>query len=202
MTRGLPRGMATAMLMLLLATSTVDATPRVHDGARFSAAHEVAARRLAFRAAATYVYGLVVKVYVAGLYIEEGRRPAEALDDGVARRLEIEYLRAIDRDVLVRAAGAVLERNLTASEILELDARIARVNALYRDVRPGDRYALTYVPGEGTALSLNGETLGVVEGADFARAYFAIWLGPRPLSEDLRDRLLSGESVVEGQGPS
>jgi hypothetical protein len=37
---------------------------------------------------------------------------------------------------------------------------------------------------------LNGTPLGVVEGADFAAAYFAIWLGPKPISDSLKAQLL------------
>ena len=55
----------------------------------------------------------------------------------------------------------------------------------------GDRYALSYVPGQGTELTLNGRRLVLVEGADFARVYFAIWLGERPLDDGMRDRLLA-----------
>jgi len=40
-------------------------------------------------------------------------------------------------------------------------------------------------------LALNGEARGFVEGDDFAAALFAIWLGPKPLDEKLRRKLLS-----------
>jgi hypothetical protein len=46
------------------------------------------------------------------------------------------------------------------------------------------------VPGAGTELALNGNRLGVVEGADFAAAYFRIWLGDSPVDTRLRDQLL------------
>jgi hypothetical protein len=61
---------------------------------------------------------------------------------------------------------------------------------LYRDVKPGDRYALTYVPGVGTELALNGTRLGTVAGADFAAAVFAIWLGPKAIDDSLKTQLL------------
>jgi hypothetical protein len=41
------------------------------------------------------------------------------------------------------------------------------------------------------ANALNGITKGVIEGADFAAAYFAIWLGQKPLDRSLRDQLLN-----------
>jgi hypothetical protein len=57
-------------------------------------------------------------------------------------------------------------------------------------VKPGDRSALTYVPGHGTELSINGRSKGWVEGADFAAAYFQIWLGREPLSDSFKEQLL------------
>ncbi len=57
-------------------------------------------------------------------------------------------------------------------------------------MKPGDRYSLTYLPGEGTELAKNGVPLALVPGEDFARAYFGIWLGEDPLDRDLRDQLL------------
>jgi hypothetical protein len=49
---------------------------------------------------------------------------------------------------------------------------------------------LTYIPGKGTELTLNGKSKGTVEGADFAAALFSIWLGPKPISESLKKELL------------
>ena len=51
------------------------------------------------------------------------------------------------------------------------DRRIDRMNRHYRDIKPGDRYALTFIPGRGTELSLNGTALVTIEGDDFAAAY-------------------------------
>jgi hypothetical protein len=62
---------------------------------------------------------------------------------------------------------------------------------MYEDIEPGDRYALTYLPGVGTELARNGRRLGVIEGADFSSALFAIWLGERALDDSLRRQLLA-----------
>jgi hypothetical protein len=65
------------------------------------------------------------------------------------------------------------------------------MSALYEDVVAGDRYALTYRPDLGTELSKNGRHLRTIPGADFAAAYFGIWLGDAPLDDALRDQLLA-----------
>jgi hypothetical protein len=63
--------------------------------------------------------------------------------------------------------------------------------AVHSGGQPGDRYALTYLPGVGTELSLNGRPLGTIPGEDFAAALFSIWLGPHPLDDDLKRTLLA-----------
>jgi hypothetical protein len=77
-----------------------------------------------------------------------------------------------------------------APTLIRLRPRLDQLNALYRDVEPGDRYSLTYVPDWGTELALNGVPLGRIPGADLAAAVFAIWLGDQPMDEPLKRRLL------------
>jgi hypothetical protein len=49
-----------------------------------------------------------------------------------------------------------------------------------------------YVPGDGTSLLYNGKRLGMVPGAEFAAAFFAIWFGEKPLDPGLKRKLLGG----------
>lgn len=131
----------------------------------------------------------VVKVSVAGLYLAEGVSPDAALSD-VPKRLEIEYFHAISGRDFAKLTEKLLRDNLDATALRTLQPRIDRLNALYVDVKPGDRYALTYIPGRGTILALNGNDLGSIEGEDFGSAVFAMWLGRRPLSDSLKKELL------------
>jgi hypothetical protein len=139
--------------------------------------------------AAILRYLKFIKAYVAALYLSEGVKPGNVLSD-VPKRLEISYLVSIKGSDFGKGAEPVLERNLTPAEIGLLRSRIDRINAAYKDVKPGDRYALTYLPGRGTELALNGTSLTVIEGADFAAAYFGIWLGREPIDEKLKRDLL------------
>lgn len=132
-----------------------------------------------------------IKGYAAALYLGEGASPADVLGD-VPRRLELQYYLSIDGDDFARAALAILERSMPAEELEPLRGRIDAMAALFEDVSAGDRYALTYLPGRGTELALNGKPRGTIPGADFAAAYFGIWLGEDPIDAALRDRLLEG----------
>ena len=129
------------------------------------------------------------KVYAGAFYLPEDCTSEMALSD-VPKRLEVEYFRSIAGDDFGPATHKKISENVDAQTYERLRSRIEYHNSLYQDVRPGDRYALTYIPGKGTELALNGETKGVVEGADFAAALFSIWLGPKPISESLKKDLL------------
>ena len=141
--------------------------------------------------AALLRYLKVIKVYVAALYLPEGVKGEEVLTD-VPKRLEISYLVSIKGPDFDKGAAPVMERNQTPAELAKLKGRIDRINAAYKDVKSGDRYSLTYLPGWGTELALNGTPLIVIEGADFAAAYFGIWLGREPIDEKLKRDLLKG----------
>lgn len=90
-------------------------------------------------------YLKVIRAYVAALYLPEGFPSSDALAD-VPKRLELSYLVAIKGSDLGKGAAPVLERNLGLEQLAGLRAGIDRVNAAYRDVRPGDRYSPTCEP--------------------------------------------------------
>lgn len=134
-------------------------------------------------------YLRVLKAYAIALYLPEGKG-IDSLQGDMPRRLELSYRVPIKGPDFGKGAAPILKRQNPPDLLVRLQPRLDRINALYRDVRPGDRYALTYLPGRGTELALNNQPLGVIEGADFAAVYFAIWLGPKALDEGLRRDLL------------
>ena len=134
-------------------------------------------------------YKVFIKAYVAALYLGDGTAAGDVLADA-PRRLELSYFWSIRGEDFGKAGDQILAQNVDAQTFAALRPRLDRINAWYRDVKPGDRYSLTYVPGVGTELALNNNRLGVVEGADFAAAYFRIWLGDNPIDSGLRNQLL------------
>ena len=135
-------------------------------------------------------YRVIFKGYVAALYLGEGTRPEDVLTD-VPKRLELEYFWSIAGADFGKAAEKILADNFPDAQVAPFRSRLDRLNTLYENVKPGDRYSLTYIPGVGTELALNGKPKGVIEGADFAAAYFAIWLGAKPLDASLKTQLLT-----------
>jgi Chalcone isomerase-like len=160
------------------------------EGVRFPEQLQMGEAQLQLRGTGLLRYRRVFKAYVAALYLDERAQADEVLGE-VPRRIEIEYFWSIPAERFAQATVDGIARNVDAETFESLQAQIGSFNALYRDIEPGDRFALTYLPGRGTELAHNGTARGVVAGADFAAALFAIWLGENPLDEGLRRKLLA-----------
>ena len=155
------------------------------EGVKFEPVHRAADQVLELSGAGLLRYMGFIKVYVGALYLPPGVDPSQVLSD-TAKRLEVEYFHAIDGEDFGPATIEGISRNVGEETLARLMPKIDYHNSLYVDVKPGDRYALTYIPGRGTELSLNGEPRGIIEGAEFAAALFSIWLGPEPLSRSFK----------------
>ncbi|MFP1683488.1 chalcone isomerase family protein [Alloalcanivorax sp. C16-1] len=106
-------------------------------------------------------------------------------------RLEFGYNREVPGDAFAKAARKMIERNLDEARFQALLPRLEAFNQHYRTTRDGDRYTLDYDTDGSLVLRLNGEPLAREKGRDFAQAYFTIWFGDRPYSDDLKEALLN-----------
>lgn len=133
---------------------------------------------------------LKVNVYVAGLYLP--RKTADAaviLEQDEPAALHMKFVRKVGRDDLTEAWTEGFEKNGAGPE---LEERIARLNGWMTDLSKGDEMRFEYLPGEGVDVTVKGESKGRIEGADFARALWSIWLGPNPPNPGLKKGLLGG----------
>jgi hypothetical protein len=160
------------------------------EGVRFVPEQEAQGTVLRLQCVGLLRYKVLFKGYVAGLYLADPAGLEDPLAD-VPKRLELSYFWSIDGDDFGPAGETILERNFGRQALSALRPQLDQIGRLYEDVEPGDRYSLTYIPGVGTELALNGVRKGVIEGADFAAKYFAIWLGPKPLDASLRNQLVN-----------
>jgi hypothetical protein len=180
----------------LAAACLSDQTARAAEieGVRFLDRLTVGESELRLHGTGLLRYRVFIKGYVAALYLGESfageATPTTVLGD-IPRRIEIEYFWAIPANGFAKATVEGISRSTDTETLGALRRRIDQLIQLYEDVEPGDRYALTYLPGVGTELALNGRRLGVIEGADFSAALFAIWVGHAPLDESLRRQLLA-----------
>lgn len=188
-----PLRLAPLLLVLALAPAPAPAAVEV-EGVRFADTVVVGDERLDLRGASLLRWRIVVKAYAAALYLPPDAASSDVLAD-VPRRLEIEYFWPVAAEDFGRAADALLAERLAPDRLASLRSRLDELHASYEPVEPGDRYTLTYRPGRGTELARNGRALASIPGADFAEAYFGLWLGPEPIDARLREALLGGPST-------
>ncbi len=160
------------------------------SGVTFAETVPAGPTQLQLRGTAVLTWGIFFDVYAGALYLPAAATGA-AWHEDLPKRLELEYFRAIRGEDFAESSDQLLRRNLPPATYQTLRERLQLLYRLFRDVQPGDRYSLSYHPATGTELRLNGALLGAIPGADFASAYFGLWLGDKPISTAFRDRLLS-----------
>ncbi|PLX83077.1 MAG: hypothetical protein C0616_00785 [Desulfuromonas sp.] len=159
------------------------------NGVAFSKSVETKTEPLFLRGASLFRWSMIFDVYVGAIYLPSNIPTNQWVAD-IPKHLEICYLRDIPAEGFIESSEEHLRKVLSLNEYQGIEPRLGELFGLFRDVKEGDRYALTYQPGIGTTLSLNGEILGTISGHDFAVAYFGIWLGEQPLQKKFRDELL------------
>jgi len=132
-----------------------------------------------------------VKVYVAGLYLESTTEDAGiAVSSGGAKRIVMHFLTNKANKKKMDAAWIEGFRANSPSEYGVLKERVEKFANLFGDMKVGDVIELNMVPGGGTAVVLNGEEKGVLDGNDFATALLKVWLGDHPPSDELKAGML------------
>ena len=178
----------TAILGLIYGTFTFPLNAAEIEGIQFSNTYVAENTKLRLTGVGLLRYW-GFKAYVGAFYLEEGS-PVDNFMSDTAKRIELEYFRSIKGKDFGPATNKSIAKNVDSKTFDRLRSQIEFHNSLYQDVQSGDRYSLTYVPGRGTELALNGKPKGIIEGAEFAAAVFSIWLGPKPMNETFKKQIL------------
>ena len=62
--------------------------------------------------------------------------------------------------------------------------------AVFKDLANGNVYDFIYVPGKGVEIYKNGQLASTIQGLDFKKAMFGIWLCDKPAQESLKEAML------------
>lgn len=137
-------------------------------------------------------YLKVIKVYDAQLSVSSNASRDTVLDANVSRCLKLDYAVDLTADKFALAADTILKRQHDAATLQQLKPQLEQLHRAYQDVKPGDVYQMCYdAKQQTTTLLLNGKTLTKVKSAEFASAYFGIWLAEKqPIAQRLRSDLL------------
>ena len=131
-------------------------------------------------------------MYIGGLYLKQKQGDAEKIiagDEPMAIRLHIisslitsEKMEAATREGFVNATGGAAA---------SLADRMESFIGVFREkINKEDVYEFVYVPGAGTKISKNGKLKTTIQGIDFKKALFGIWLCAKPAQQSLKTQML------------
>lgn len=180
---------AAAACLLVLCLATPPASAGELAGVKMADSVDVGGHQLVLNGMGLRTK-LIFKVYVAGLYLPAKQSDAAAiLAADAPRHVVMEFVRSVDKGKICDGWKEGLEAN-TPGASAEVKKQFDTLCSWLQDVKSGDQYVYTYIPGQGTEVSLKGTSLGTLEGKEFADALFSCWLGKEPPGEDFKKGLL------------
>jgi hypothetical protein len=137
------------------------------------------------------------RIYQARLFVGPGGLPEDTLT-GRPYALDLRYARSFRGVDIARRTREEMEK-LEQGTPVEREHWQSQLTALFPDVREGDHLSGLYQPGVGTTFLFNGRPIGQIDGDEFARAFFSIWVGPHTSAPAVRRALLA-EAGSDGSG--
>jgi hypothetical protein len=135
------------------------------------------------------------QVYAIGLYLPERKTLAAELVAATGpKRVAIHMLRDVEADQFSGALADGVKDNHSEAEATALEPRVKQLAAIMaemKEAKKGMRITLDWVPAAGTQVTVEGKPAGApIPGEDFYRALLRIWLGDKPVQDDLKKALL------------
>jgi len=139
---------------------------------------------------------LFFQVYAIGLYLPKKTSSAEeAIASPGPKRVAIHMLRNVGAAEFSEALAEGIRANHAEAEASALEPRVQELSAIMAEVKEAKKgmvIALDFKENE-MHLLVDGKARGrAIAGEDFYRALLRIWLGPRPVQDDVKKALLGG----------
>ena len=133
---------------------------------------------------------MMVKVYVAGLYLEQkSSDPNAIMKSDTPKRIVMHFVYHPSKSQMADAFNDGFKDN-SPDAVKTMKPNIDKLNAALEDLKAGDEMVFTYVPGTGTNLTINGKDKLTIAGQPFAQALLSVWLGPKPPTADVKKGML------------
>src|SRR6516164_2457508 len=133
---------------------------------------------------------MMVKVYVAGMYLEQKSSDASAImKSDTPKRIVMKFLYHPSKSQMADAFNEGFADN-SPDAMKTMKGDIDKLNGALQDLKAGDEMVFTYVPGTGTTMSINGADKVTIAGLPFEQALLSVWLGPKPPTADVKKGML------------
>ena len=137
-----------------------------------------------------------MNMYVGGIYLKENQKISPQLidkDQNMGLRLQI-ISSLVSNKRIIQALEEGFEKGAEGG-LESLQSRINQlINFFEEDISPGDSIDLIYKKDEKsyTYVYRNSKYLGKIEGYDFKKALFGIWISDEPADEKMKQQILEG----------
>jgi hypothetical protein len=128
-----------------------------------------------------------IDLYVGSLYLPaKSSNAKEIMDSKDAAAMKLDIVSGmITSEKMISAVNEGFENTA------HLKDKIDKFKSFFKDpIKKGDTFIIANIPGEGVVVLKNGVKKGVIEGHDFKKALFGIWLGSKPADDDLKEGML------------
>jgi len=135
------------------------------------------------------------KVYAIGLYLpQKAASTVDVLAAKGAKRIAIVTLRDLTAEQFVDALIEALKNNHDEAALKTLQPKIDQFRGAMLSIGDAPEKSavnIDWLPESGTRLSFNGAARGSdISGEDFYRALLRIWIGDKPVQDDIKEHLL------------
>ena len=137
---------------------------------------------------------LFFQVYVIGLYVADPK--ADPLAQPGAKRVAIQMLRDVDAEDFIEALTLGLRENTTEAELQALAPQVKELSDVIVAIKEAKKGMQIFLDWSGALqVVIDGKAAGrPILGEDFYRALLKIWIGNRPVQDNLKKALLGGRS--------
>src|SRR4029077_13798630 len=134
-----------------------------------------------------------IKVDVGGLYLaQKERSAAKVMAADAPRRMVLHFLYSVSKEQMCDAWKEGLEQN-TPKAPADVKKAFTQLCSWMEPIPKGNELVLSYVPGKGTEVEINGKSKGTLEGKATADAILGTWIGPDPgPGADFKKAVLGG----------
>ena len=182
---------AQIITFLMLIATTFSVTAQEVAGVKVDAKLTLEEQNLVLNGAGTREK-FWMDMYVGSLYLPKKSSNAKEIiesKDAAAIKLNI-VSGMITSDKMISAVNEGFE-NATNKNTASLKAKIDKFKSFFKEeIKKGDAFVFINVPEEGVVIYKNGVKKGTVEGHDFKKALFGIWLCDKPADKGLKSKMV------------
>jgi hypothetical protein len=136
------------------------------------------------------------QVYAMGVYVQQrSGNAATVVEQPGPKRVAIHMLRNVGADAFNEALAEGIRANSSEAEAKALEPRLKELGAIIGGVGEAKKGMAIHLDWTGaeTQVVIQGKPVGKpIAGEDFYRALLRIWVGDRPVQDDLKKALLGG----------